>query len=200
MNELDLEMIDLAFALKGGSVPAAYVFPLWREVVRVLPWLEAEPHAGIVQLRTTAGGGAMLLSQRARLVLRLPARLAQLAQQLSGQELDIEGHILSVGKSTLRPLQAYPTLHAHLVASTQDEAAFLADMAARLRELEIGCQWICGRRLTLPGKEKTIAGYSLVVHDLKPHESLRLQQVGLGEERHHGCGIFVPYKDIPSLN
>jgi CRISPR-associated protein Cas6 len=199
MNETIPEMTDLVFGLNGVTVPAGYAFPLWHEVARVLPWLEAEPLAGIVPLRTTASGSDMLLSHRAKLVLRVPAEMAQQARALGGQQLDIEGHVLSVGAAVERPLQAHPTLHAQLVAGAGEEVEFLAGMAVRLREKRIGCQWICGKRLTLQGKGGSITGYSLVVHDLKPAESLLLQRMGLGEARRYGCGIFVPYKAIPSL-
>jgi CRISPR-associated protein Cas6 len=193
------EVIDIAYELKGDALPAGYVFALWPELVRVLPWLESEEAAGILPVRGTEKGGAMLLPQRARLLLRMPAEKVQEAQQLSGQTLDVAGHSLKIGAAQLRPLQAHPTLHAHLVVSEGDESAFLEKARALLSELDIECKMICGRRVNWTGEFGSISGYSLVVHELKPEVSLRLQATGLGRERRFGCGIFVPYKVIAGL-
>ena len=37
---------------------------------------------------------------------------------------------------------------------------------------------------------------SLMVADLEPEQSIRLQQIGLGEGRRIGCGLFLPHKGI----
>lgn len=194
-----LEMTDITFELKGHSVPADYAFALWREVARILPCLEAEKFAGIHPLRVAASGEEMLLPQRAKLVLRFPAARVPQAGLLSGQELHVGSSVLSVGEAQERALKAFPTLHAQLVASDCKEEVFIAGVASELGEMNIGCKWICGKRLTIGGAERTIAGYSLVLHDLKPDESLHLQRYGMGGERHFGCGIFVPYKTISGL-
>jgi hypothetical protein len=59
---------------------------------------------------------------------------------------------------------------------------------------------ICGKRRDINDDQQSIHGYSLVVHDLTPEASLRLQFVGLGEGRQFGCGIFVPSKVISGLS
>ena len=192
-------MLDIAFDLKGSFVPAGYAFALWYEVVRCLPWLDAEKFAGILPLRAAASGENMLLPQRTKLVLRLPAMLAPQAMQLSGQELDVEGSVLRVGKAREKSLQPHPTLHVQLVESNSEEEAFLADMNDQLQEMEVVCKLICGKRHTVTGKKQSVAGYSLVLHDLSPDASLQIQRTGLGGKRHYGCGIFVPYKAISGL-
>ncbi|MBV5275414.1 MAG: type I-MYXAN CRISPR-associated protein Cas6/Cmx6, partial [Lamprocystis purpurea] len=40
---------------------------------------------------------------------------------------------------------------------------------------------------------------SLLLAGLKPDESLRLQQQGLGLHRLMGCGIFIPHKGIDAV-
>ena len=192
-------MIDVAFDLKGSFVPAGYAFALWGEVARCLPWLDAEKLAGILPLRVAASGENMLLPQRAKLVLRLPAELAPQAKPLSGQELDVEGKALRVGKAREKSLQPHPTLHAQLVESNSEEDVFIADMADQLREMEVACKLICGIRRTIMGAKQSVVGYSLVLHDLKPDASLQIQRAGLGGKRRFGCGIFVPYKAISGL-
>lgn len=193
------DMIDMAFELKGSLVPEDYAFALWDEVVRFLPWLDAEELAGILPLRGSASVEGMLLAQRAKLVLRLPAERAAQAGALSGQELNVDSGVLRIGAAMQRNLQPSTTLHSHLVESAEEEELFLAGAAARLRELGITCKWICGKRRTITGARQSLHGYSLVLHDLKPEESLKVQRAGLGGSRHFGCGIFIPHKAITGL-
>jgi CRISPR-associated protein Cas6 len=192
-------MIDVVFPLSGRILPADYAFVLWREVTRLLPWLEAEETSGILPLRAPEHGGDLLLPKRARLVLRIPEAFLAQAGVLSGQALDVGGHAIKAGEARERPLLPSPTLHAQLVASNAPEDEFLAAMGAEMRQLGIAGKLICGMRHALPGSAGKIAGYSLVVHELKPQDALRLQWQGLGGERHHGCGLFIPYKVIANL-
>ena len=200
MSEDAGTVVEIVYDLKGGTLPGEYTFALWQELVRALPWLETEEQAGLLPLRGARSGGAMLLPQRAKLVLRLPQRLVPQARQLSGRELEVAGHVLQVGAARERPLLAHPTLHAHLVASASGENEFLDEVAERLHELDIPCKWICGKHIELRDEEQVISGYSLVVYELNPEGSLRLQQEGLGGERRYGCGLFIPYKEISSLD
>lgn len=193
------EMTDIVFPVSGHMLPANYALLLWQEAVRVLPWLAAEPAVGILPLLPPGNPEGAFLSRRTRMVLRVPAKQAQEARRLAGQVLDVGGHEVAVGDAQERLLQPHSTLHAHLVASEAQEERFMKEAAAGLTELGIGGKSICGRGLVLPGSEGRIAGYSLVVHELKPEDSLRLQWAGLGSGRHFGCGIFIPYKVIGQL-
>ncbi len=194
------EMTDMIFALTGSSLPADYAVSLWHEVVRVLPALEHEAAAGILPLRAPEHGSDLLLPRRARLVLRIPAVMQEEAQQLCGRKLDMEGYTLEVGECRNRPMQATPTLHAQLVASSSAEEDFLAAMAEEMHASDIAGKLICGKKHMLPGSDGRISGYSLVVHELKPQDALHLQWCGLGGERHFGCGMFIPYKVIANLD
>ena len=194
------DMVDMAFDLKGTIVPENYAFALEDELVRHLPWLANEELAGILPLRGSPSEEGMLLARRARLVLRVPAGLAQQATTLSGQTLNIGFGVLHIGEGRERSLQSHPTLHAHLVEGAEDEGKFIADVADRLTELGVTCKWICGKRHRISGAALSLSGYSLVLHDLKPDASLLVQRAGLGGSRRLGCGIFVPYKDISGLD
>lgn len=194
------EMVDVVFDISGDSVPVNYPFALWGELVRFVPELENESSVGVLPLRTTGSDCGMLLPKRAKLVVRLPRSLAVQMTSLSGQELDIGGSRLKIGNAKLREIQAYSTIHAHLVTGTEDEVLFVENVSARLADLGIVASLICGRQNSLLDGEQCIQGFSLVIHDLKPEDSLRLQYNGLGSDRKFGCGIFVPYKAISDLN
>ncbi|MDO9011018.1 MAG: type I-MYXAN CRISPR-associated protein Cas6/Cmx6 [Gallionella sp.] len=200
MSESIPEMIDAIFDISCDLVPAGYPFTLWNALIQHLPALQQEACVGVVPLRTSSSEAGMLLPKRSKLVLRLTESLAADFACLSGQSLDIGGHTLQLGSGKLRKIQAYPTLHAHLVIGVNDEVNFLEDVTEQLTELGITGKLLCGMRNTLPTPDRVIHGYSLVIHDLKPHDSLRLQYTGLGADRRFGCGIFVPYKVITDLD
>ena len=194
-------MVDLMFDLAGGTLPSAYPFALWAALLRHVPQLEEEKSVGILPLRGTINSEGLLLSRRAKLVVRLPATLAANASsRLTDQQLDIDGNIIRLGAAKTRTIQPYPTIHAQLVTGGSDEVLFTDDIKRQLGELDISGKLICGKRLGINGCPKSILGYSLVLHDLKAEASLQLQYLGLGDERHFGCGIFVPYKVISGLS
>ncbi len=192
-------MVDFAFSLQGRFVPSCYARPLWEGIYRVLPWLAGEPEAGLLPLRGHDQGEGIWLPHRSKLVLRLPRTRAEEAQALCGAQIAVGTETLAVGQGELRPHRGYPTLHAAMVASELDETAFHDQVRTDLATMGIGGQWICGRQRTLRDEVAPLHGFSLVVHHLTPSQSLQLQGCGLGQARHLGCGIFVPYKSIPNL-
>lgn len=195
----DAEMIDAVFDVSGDTLPADYAFALWQALVSHVPSLAADAAVGVLPLRVSASEAGMLLPRRAKLALRLPAGLADAAAALSGHRLDLGVCALQLGSIRLRRIQPYSTLHAHLVSAAEDEVQFVENVMARLAELDIAGKLICGMRNSMTAPDRTIVGYSLVIHDLKPDASLRLQYTGLGADRQFGCGIFVPYKAISDL-
>ena len=100
---------------------------LWRELRACLPWLDAEAHAGIHSIRgAPANDDMLLLTQRTKLVLRLPATRVADAQSLHGRQLDLDGYVLQIGASRQRPLLAFATLYSQLVCTgSDDELDFL---------------------------------------------------------------------------
>lgn len=193
-------MIDLAFDVSGATPSANYPFTLWGALLDLAPLLAEEESAGVLPLRLPEHA-AELLPRRAKLVLRVPAALAEeLTVALSGAQLDLGSSRLLLGMGRPRTITAYPTIHAHHVASDEEEPAFMNGVRAQLDEMRIACNLICGMRHFIGDETQSIQGYSLVIHDLKTDASLKLQYAGLGESRQYGCGIFVPYKVISGLN
>lgn len=192
------EMIDAVFDVSGDHVPVNYPFALWEELTRLVPELAGDASIGVLPLRTTGSATGMLLPKRAKLVIRLPVSLAPHVASLSGQPLDV-GHPLRLANGRLREILAYSTIHAQLVAGADDEVVFAESVSACLVDLGITASLICGRKNSLVDGDRRIHGFSLVIHDLKPEDSLHLLYAGLGSHRNYGCGIFVPYKVISDL-
>ena len=196
----DVRVTDVVFALAGTSLPAEHAYALWREIVRWLPWFENEPAAGIHPLRAAPGtGDSVLLARRAKLVLRMPRERLSEAMALAGRSLAI-GTGLEVGAPVERPLLPWPTLKAERAAlGVADEVVFGDEVAGWLAGQGMRCQYITGRRRAQRAGDRDIEGYSVVLHGLRPEESLRIQCEGIGADRALGWGIFIPHKSIAAV-
>ncbi len=192
------EMIDIVFDVSGEMLPATYPYALWEELTRLAPELLAEKSVGVIPMRIAESNEGLLLPKRAKLALRLPLELVEVALNLAQKQMQIGESALRLGAGKTRPIQPHPTLHAHLVTGADDEVMFVAEITEALGEMRVQAKLICGQRRALSEGDRVITGYSLVLHDLSPEDSLRVQYAGLGKERRFGCGIFVPYKVISS--
>jgi CRISPR-associated protein Cas6 len=204
------DVVDLAFAIRCPTVPVDHACVLSKRLHESLPWLGEEEQAGIHLIHGAASGNgwyrpeetenALLhLSRRARLRLRLPRRRLDDACELSGKTLDISGHALHVGASEVHRLNPLPTLFSRYVITREavDEEAFLRQALDHLTKLDIDCRkLLCGITHSLNFPHGPVFTRSLMVAELTPEHSIRLQQAGLGEGRKIGCGLFIPHKGI----
>lgn len=201
MSEPAAKVLDLLFEVEGKVLPADFALPLWRELLRLLPWLESEPLAGIHPLKgAPTDRGTVLVSRRSRLALRLPRERLEDAAVLTGHTLDIAGHALGIGAARVRELSVFATLYSRFVdTGSADEARFLEDVTALLQELGTPCKFLCGQRRRGHAAEGEISGYSVMLHEVAREHSIHLQERGLGRHRLLGCGILVPHKSIRAV-
>ena len=191
------EVVDLAFALAGDSVPGDYADPLWQALRRVLPWLEEDETAAVHPLaRISPSQGRHYLSKHTRLTLRLNAARVDAARALSGARLDLDGPV-EVGGAKVRVLAPAKVMYSHFVAlGLAEEEAFVAECRRQLAALGIEARLIVGRSQTMLAEGLPVPGFSLMLHGLRAEDSLRLQGIGLGAQRKRGCGIFVQHKSV----
>ena len=204
------DVVDVAFRIGCPTLPLDHAHSLSTALLKALPWLEEEACAGIHLIHGAASGNGWFrpedtenellhLSKRTRMRLRVPRERLQDAQALSGQSLDIEGHPLEVGMSEVSLLSSLPTLFSRHVITREelDETKFLQEVAEQLQALDIPCRKMLGGiSHTMKFPDGAVFTRSLMVADLEPEQSVRLQQVGLGEGRTIGCGLFLPHKGI----
>lgn len=204
------DVVDIAYRIGCPTIPLDHAHALSIAVREALPWLDDEEGSGIHLIHGAASGNGwhrpedvdnelLHLSKRTRMRLRIPKTRLEDAMNLSGQTLDIEGHPLEVGKSEVHNLSSLPTLFARYIITREalDEGEFLEEAAATLAEMDIPCRKMLGgitHMLRFP--EGPVFTRSLMVADLEPEQSVRLQQQGLGEGRKIGCGLFMPHKGI----
>ena len=199
MSDRTASMVDVGFALDGGTLPRDYRCALADAIERSLPWLAGLPGAGMHRLNFSAGDGPdLLLSRRTRLRLRVPRERAGDAAALAGSDLLVGSRRLHVDSPRERELLPHGTLYAHIVAAEDsDEVSFLAAMQDELALLDVACRPICGRRQVWEGG--LLQGFSLMLDGLTIENSLRVLESGLGAQRRLGCGMFVAHRSAAAL-
>jgi CRISPR-associated protein Cas6 len=208
------DVIDLAFKVACPTLPLDHAHALSSQLLKVLPWLEDEAFAGVHLIHGAASGNGwyrpedtaneiLHLSRRTRMRLRIPRHRLEDAQGLTGHALDVDGHALEVGAPDVFLLSSLSTLFARYVitGAGTDENIFLNEAARDLKELGIPCRKMLGGiSHTMQFPDGPVHTRSLMVAELEPEQSVRLQQVGLGEGRSIGCGLFLPHKGIKPVN
>lgn len=200
-EEYTPHMIDLQFDLVGSTIPADSALLLSRALHKILPWLSDNPQTGIQLLKgaqINSGDATVTINRRAKLFLRVPHTQVSDAATLVGHTLDLAGHTLQIGNFKTRAFTPFSNIYAHFVdTGSASEEQFVQDVMRELDgHFQLRCGFICGKQQTLQGPEGVLHGYSLMLHDLPPHKSLRLQDEGMGHNRLLGCGIFIPHKSI----
>lgn len=204
------DVVDLAFKFKCPVLPLDHAHALSSALLSVLPWLAEESHAGVHLIHGAASGNGwyrpedpgneiLHLSRRSRMRLRVPNQRLDDARELTGKTLDVAGHVIEVGESTVFKLSSLSTLFSRYVITDAalDENDFLEQAAEQLASEDIPCRKMLGGIThTMQFPDGPVHTRSLMVADLTPDQSVHLQQIGLGPGREFGCGIFVPHKGI----
>ena len=212
MGAQEDEVVDAVFAIECRSLPVDHAYALSKAIRAALPWFAEERQAGLHTVHGAASGAGwqrpegehalLQLSQRTKLVLRLPGRRMADAAALTGRTLDVAGSPMRVGRLSERPLLRIASLFARSVIfeSAADESAFVAAATEGLRALGVEVStMLCGRDVTLATPQETYRTRSLMLTVATPAQSLALQRHGLGEARKLGCGVFIPHKDVGDL-
>jgi CRISPR-associated protein Cas6 len=201
-------IINLSFPVMGKELPADQNYRLYSAISNQFPKLHQLEGLAI---NTIAGipdkQGKITLTPKSRLLLRLPVEAIVEVYALAGQTLDVGGYEIVLGNPELQTLKAVDSLKSRLVTikGYSEPAAFLAAAYRQLQALGINANIGIPannegepKRLTLkinkPEQKRsyTIVGFSVVVSDLNPDDSIKLQVYGLGGKRRIGCGVFYP--------
>lgn len=212
--ETDDAIVDLTFRTECRALPVDHAFALSEAIQARLPWFATEPGAGLHTIHGAesgngwyrpegAGDDLLYLSRRTRFSLRLPRhRVEEARTLLEGIALEVAGHTLRLSEAVVKPLTPHATLFARYVLSEagESEQAFLQRMVQELKELGVVCKKLmCGRSNAIRTPDGDLHARSLMLADLRPEDSVRLQQRGLGTGRTLGCGLFIPHKSIKKV-
>jgi len=204
------DVVDLFFSINCRSLPVDHAFQLTEAILAVLPWIVAEPSAGIHQIHVASSQNGwerpeatddqlLVLSRRTKLTLRVPSTRVADTKRLTGARLDISGHAMTVGAPKIRPLSSQSTQLARYLAlpAVDDESSFLRHAATELDAMGITLKKaLCGKARPIRTPEGRIQTRSLLIANLPPEHALLLQREGLGPHRELGCGLFLGHKGI----
>lgn len=206
-------IVDIFFTVTGKQVPLDHGYALFSAASRILEspddqWLHGNLDVGFHLIRGAHDGhGKLLLSDNARLGIRMPVELLPKAMKLAGKRIELDDCPVRVGVSRSVALIPAATLYARIVTTKngEDVERFDAEIQRQLEAMEIH-----GKPLRIPSRynagnadrnhgrrvfrvgNKTIVGYSMLVTELTAEESIRLQEKGIGGRRRVGCGVFLP--------
>ncbi len=205
------DVFDLLFRLRGERLDIDHAWALYRALAEHLDTALCG-RIGVHGVRLAGSGNgwirpqgrdaAVPLSKRSRLVIRVHRDDRDAVEAIRNRDLRMGEQSVTVGASSVRPLSMLGTLYARAIRCARDqrEDAFLGEVAARLAAMDVGAsKMICGRTREIRAGKETLFTRSLLVADLKPEQSVRLQREGLGDGRELGCGLFVPHKGIDAL-
>jgi CRISPR-associated protein Cas6 len=207
------EVLDLSFAIRCKQLPIDHAWLLYSAIQTNLPWFADEPLAGLHTIHVAESGngwlrpennaGLLIPSKRTRLELRLPKQRLEQAKALSGQTLRLGDYPIEVGEAKEKAFSNAAVLFARAVLSAENESEeqFLQRMANEvfaLTQFKVK-KMLCGLSHYVMTAEAQQLTRHLMLADLDSDTSIRLQQVGLGEGRHYGCGLFLPHKSIKTL-
>jgi len=202
MNGMAATMVDVVYPLAGERVPRDHRQALADALERVLPGLTAWPDFGVHRINVVAGtGSSALLSQRARLALRVRRDRVGALAPLNDIRLHVGGCVVSLGRAQVRELLPHATLYSYLVATDDDdELEFLASVERELEARNVRGRSICGRRQIVSTDDQgSLTGFSLMLDGLSPVDSMQVLESGLGRHRRLGCGVFVPHRSAAAV-
>jgi len=202
------DVVDVVFSIRAKTLPVDHAFALSQAIVKHIPWLVDEPHAGLHTIHVAASANGWMRpdspdqvlypSRRTKFMLRVPKHRIEETQLLSGTELDVAGHAVKLETSVTRALSELTTLFSrYVVSESEDEQHFVEFVVATLRSLGVKPKkLLCGTETPVQLDQGQLRTRSLMLADLSPEESVLLQTNGIGSHRHMGCGLFIPHKDI----
>lgn len=204
-------VVDLAFKISCKQLPTMHAWELSQAMYEILPWLVDEPEVGIQQIHgaTTGNGwerppdGELIhLSKRTRMNMRIPRTRLEDTMALVGKKMDIAGYEVEIGKPNEKKLNPLGTLFSRYVAVPEglDEDAFMQWVVDELAKRGIKLRkMLCGISHEIKTPGANIETRSVMMADLDKETSVTLQEQGIGNHRHLGCGIFIPHKGISAV-
>jgi CRISPR-associated protein Cas6 len=201
-----MPVIDLAFELRGTSIPLDYGYDLFAALCRIVPSLHGDRRVGVHPIRgIRLEPRRLTLVRQSRLRLRLPSEEIAPYLALSGTRLDLAGSTLSVGIPRVESLRPAPDVASRLVTLGHHVEPELFGAAAHRQLSELGVAAELGLvpssdparpgqpvRRVIRIKGRRIIGYAVRITGLTGEESLTVQEQGLGSHRRMGCGVFLP--------
>ena len=202
---------DAVFNIHAKILPIDHAYLLSQALLKHLPWLE-EVNAGVFDISVADGNGweqdhesgFYYPSKRSKLSIRIPQEKLNDAEILVGKTLNLGEYQIDIVRALKSKLMSDMQIvfAKHIVCDKNaSEETFLQTSFAQLQALGIQPKkMMAGLKRKISTPDGIIHTRSLMVADLRKSESVKLQEVGIGEHRLLGCGLFLPQKGIESVN
>ena len=202
-NELE-SCIELSFPVRGNCLPADHNYGLYAALIDHIPELRQQ---NLLSILTIPGfpdrQGKINLTSHSCFKIRIPVPQIPLVYRLAGKRISIGKHEIQIGIPQTSVIPAAKQLKSRIVTikGYTEPNPFLEAARRQLKQLGISGNLSIPLNLeeepsrkTIKIKRYTIVGFSTLVSELSPEDSIKLQTYGLGGKRRMGCGIFVPNK------
>ncbi len=213
--QVPAKVVDLSFKLDCKQIKVDHAWSLTNAINELLPWFKDESQCAVHHIYIPQSGNGWIrsddyedeviqLSRRTRLKLRVPSHRIKDTQALTGKKIEVDGFELRFGQSEQQLLSTLTTLvsrHVHVPATDNDEETFLKVIYQQTQAMDINVRkMLCGKSHTLSTPDGPIKTRSLMIADIRPEESIKLQENGVGKYYSYGCGVFIPQKGITAVN
>ncbi len=193
------ELVDVGFPARGSTLPADHGYLLFSALCQALPRLSHEPGWALHPVHGKRDGARCIqLGPRSMVQLRLPARELGEALSLTGRDLSVGSDRVHLGMARVKPLSPAPILRSVAVTipgctGRRFETALRRELATLPLGQDLSTiDVIIGEQRLLKARVRTVVGFAVELHGLRPHASLTIQAHGLGGRRHMGAGVFLP--------
>lgn len=214
--EVPDDIVDLVFDIECRELPVDHACDLAAAIRSQLPRIDEDARIGVHNIHLAGSqngwerpdpklGQNLMLSRRTKLTIRAPReRRDEIEAALRDSELDIAGCRMRVGRARQKMLSSQGTIFSRYVVledgEADDENRFLQRIVDVLGERGIRItKALCGKTAEVQGPDGPVQTRSIMLAGLKPEESVRIQQEGIGPLRQMGCGLFIPHKGIDAV-
>lgn len=194
--------IELAFPVMGQSLPIDHGYQLYS----ALSNLQASLHDwSDTSIKTISGKldcnkrNELNLTERSKLLIRLPSEKIPFVYSFSGKSLIIGKHKIRLGIPEMSFLQPKPRLRSHIVVikGYEEPNTFLEAARRQIEKLQIETDIrLIAKKDGSPKRktikvQQTLVGFGIEATNLDEADSIVLQEQGLGGKQKMGCGVFV---------
>ena len=209
------KIIDVLFKVKCKQIKLDHAWSLTNAISSILPWLKNEPQLSIHHIYIPQSGNGwtrsddfeneiIQLSRRTRLKIRLPKNKLNEILSLSDKTILVDNDPLTFGSAEQFLLSTLTTIisrHVYIPHTEENEEEFLLQAQQQIQAMGIKVRkMLCGKSHQLQTANGPIMTRSLMIADITVEESILLQENGIGEYYHYGCGVFIPQKGITAVN
>ena len=194
--------IELAFPVMGQSLPIDHGYQLYSALKHRLMQLKDWDD---ISIKTISGKldrenrNQLNLTDRSKLLIRLPSEKVPFVYSFSGKSLTIGKHKIRLGIPEMNFLQPKSRLRSHIVVikGYQEPDSFLEAAKRQIEALNIEADIKLISRKDGAIKPKTIkvkqtlVGFGIEATNLSKSDSVILQEKGLGGKQKMGCGVFI---------